>query len=130
MTVPAGLDLAPREWAIVGTILRQHVPERDVWAFGSRVTGRAWAFSDLDLAIGGDAALGADRLGALREAFVESDLPWKVDLVDWAAASERFRQRVGDRRLRVQAGETTAKASARKPAPASFHAADGADRHT
>lgn len=108
MTVPAGLDLAPREWAIVRTILRQHVPEREVWAFGSRVTGRAWAFSDLDLAIGGDAPLGAWRLGALREAFVESDLPWKVDLVDWPAVSEGFRRRVGDHRVRVQAADPAA----------------------
>jgi predicted nucleotidyltransferase len=108
MTVPAGLDMAPHEWEIVRAILRQHVPEREVWAFGSRPTGRAWTWSDLDLAIGGDTPLGAWRLGALREAFVESDLPWKVDLVDWPAVGEGFRRRVGDRRVHLQAADLAA----------------------
>jgi hypothetical protein len=37
MTMPA-LAATPTELAIVTTILGRHVPEREVWAFGSRVT--------------------------------------------------------------------------------------------
>lgn len=28
----------------------------------------------------------------LKDAFSESDLPWKVDIVDWALTSEQFRK--------------------------------------
>lgn len=85
-------DVTPTQWGIVTAILRAHVPERAVWAFGSRTTGRAKPYSDLDLAIIGDAPLGLPRLAALAEAFTESDLPWKVDVVDWATTSEAFRE--------------------------------------
>ena len=116
MTVPVGLDVRPQEWETVRRILQRLVPDREVWAFGSRVDGRAWAFSDLDLAIVGDQPLPAARRAELREAFVESELPWKVDLVDWPAVSEGFRRRVGDRRVRLQAADpATAPAAAGIP---------------
>jgi type I restriction enzyme S subunit len=33
-----------------------------------------------------------DVLAGLAEDFSESDLPWRVDVVDWAATSESFRK--------------------------------------
>lgn len=54
------LDLTPEQRDTVTRILARHVPEREVRAFGSRVTGRAWRYSDLDLVI-----LGAEPLPAL-----------------------------------------------------------------
>ena len=32
------------------------------------------------------------RLADLKEAFIESDLPFKVDVLDWATVNDRFRQ--------------------------------------
>lgn len=86
------LDVTDAELTLVKTILERHVPGADVWAFGSRTTGQARKFSDLDLCIKADAPLGLDRASALAEAFAESDLPWKVDIVDWATTSESFRK--------------------------------------
>ncbi len=60
-------------------------------AFGSRVTGRAKPFSDLDLAIMGEVAVHAATLAALADDFDESDLPFKVDLVEWAGLVGSFR---------------------------------------
>ena len=108
MTVPTGLDVRPEEWETVHRILRRLVPDREIWAFGSRVDGRAWAFSDLDLAIVGDQPLPAARRAELREAFVESELPWKVDLVDLASSSDTFRRIVQHRRVPVQAAAPAA----------------------
>jgi predicted nucleotidyltransferase len=45
------LDMRPEHWQIVQDILRQHAPRYEVWAFGSRVKGKAKQHSDLDLAI-------------------------------------------------------------------------------
>ena len=89
---PPSLDLRPDHWDIVRGILRRHVPGRKVLAFGSRATWTAKEYSDLDLAVLGDKPLPLDVASALAESFVESDLPFKVDVVDWASTSESFRK--------------------------------------
>jgi predicted nucleotidyltransferase len=58
------------------------VPEREVRAFGSRVTGRAWRYSDLDLVIMGAEPLPALTLARLRADFEDSDLPVRVDVLE------------------------------------------------
>lgn len=85
------LDLAPEHLAEVRRILQLYVPGRTVRAFGSRVQGNAKPFSDLDLAIMGDTPLGFRQLAALKDAFADSDLPFRVDVVDWATTGEAFR---------------------------------------
>lgn len=91
--VPA-IDIQPAHWAIVRDILRRFVPQHTVWAFGSRVTREARPYSDLDLAVIATEPLSLDLTGALAEAFSESDLPWTVDIVDWAALGEPFRRSI------------------------------------
>jgi len=98
----SGLDIAPEHLKIVREILRRHLPDHDVRVFGSRVTGRARAFSDLDLAIMGEIPLPLGLTAALAEAFSESDLPFKVDLVDWAAIGPQFRQIIAEKYLPLE----------------------------
>ena len=86
------IDIDPDEWHIVQKILQRNVPQYEVWAFGSRATRKAKEFSDLDLVVITDAPLSLDIAANLSEEFSESDLPWKVDVVDWASASEGFRK--------------------------------------
>lgn len=86
------LDVSPADLLIIKEILRRHVPDRRVWAFGSRVSGKARRYSDLDLCIIGESRLDRATLAALAEAFSESDLAYKVDLLDWAALDSSFRQ--------------------------------------
>jgi predicted nucleotidyltransferase len=76
------IDLRHDHLQIVLEILAEHVPDCQVWAFGSRVRGKAKPHSDLDLAVRGDGILDFARLGHLEEAFEESDLPMRVDVVD------------------------------------------------
>ena len=85
------LDLRPDHWAIVRDALRRHVPDREVLAFGSRATWTAKDYSDLDLAIMGEEPLSLPASSALDEALVESDLPFRVDIVDWARIDDSFR---------------------------------------
>ena len=86
------LDIAPEHLQIVRAILQQQIPHRTVWAFGSRVNGNAKPYSDLDLAILGETPLSLVEHANLVDAFSESDLPWKVDVVDWALIGEEFRE--------------------------------------
>ena len=90
-----GLDVAPQWYALVQDILRRHAPRPcRVVAFGSRVKGRARRFSDLDLAFDAGRPLTVADTAPLEEAFDESDLPWRVDIVDLATCSETFRREV------------------------------------
>lgn len=86
------MRVSEAELAVVREVLARHLPNREVWAFGSRVHGRHLKpFSDLDLAVLGGGPLGLDELAGLLAAFRESSLPFRVDVVDWATADERFR---------------------------------------
>lgn len=86
--------MTPQERAIVLRILNEIVPDREVRAFGSRVTGKAKPFSDLDLAIMGDEPLPLETRAWLEDAFSESELPWKVDILDQALADILFNENV------------------------------------
>ena len=43
-----------------------------------------------------------EQLADLRDAFIDSDLPMKVDLVDWATASDAFRRIIARRYMVLQ----------------------------
>lgn len=64
----------------------------DALVFGSRVTGTAKPFSDIDLAIMGEQPIPAGSLASLRDDLDWSDLPFKVDLVEWASTGGSFRK--------------------------------------
>ncbi|MBV6812359.1 restriction endonuclease subunit S [Xanthomonas campestris pv. passiflorae] len=102
MSDTPNIDIRPDHWQIVRDILHKHVPHYEVWAFGSRAKWLAKQYSDLDLAIITDQPLSLAVSAALADDFSESDLPWKVDIVDWAATSEAFRQIIERDRVVVQ----------------------------
>jgi len=100
------IDIRPEQWRIVRAILQEHVPQFAVWAFGSRVRGTAKPYSDLDLAIITDHSLPLATRASLAEAYSESDLPWKVDVVDWATTGESFRKIIEQDKVVVQEAKT------------------------
>jgi type I restriction enzyme S subunit len=96
------IDISPEQWQIVREILQKHIPQHEVWAFGSRVKGTAKTYSDLDLAV--ITPLSAAGVSALTDDFSESDLPWKVDVVDWTTTSDSFRQIIAREKVVVRTG--------------------------
>jgi type I restriction enzyme S subunit len=86
------IDISVKDLETVKTILAAQVPEYEVRAFGSRVQWTSKDSSDLDLVVMTEKPLEATRLADLKEAFSESDLPFKVDVVDWAGTKEGFRK--------------------------------------
>jgi predicted nucleotidyltransferase len=101
MTSPP-IDISPEDWAIVEDILRRHIPDRDVLAFGSRATHKAGRYSDLDIAIVGENPLPVETRWSLTDELVESDLPFKVDILEWATTSETFRKIVQQQAVPIQ----------------------------
>ena len=96
------IDISPENWRIVRDILQRYVPDREVWAFGSRAKWTAKEFSDLDIAIIGDKPLSIALTADLREAFQESALPFKIDIVDWASITPSFRQVIQATKIQIQ----------------------------
>ncbi|MDQ5922270.1 MAG: Restriction endonuclease subunit [Pseudomonadota bacterium] len=86
------IDITPYQFDIVVSILKKHVPHCEVRVFGSRYKWTSKSYSDLDLAIVGTKKLDKKVIYDLKEAFSESDLPIRVDVLDWHAISEEFRQ--------------------------------------
>lgn len=77
---------------IVRQILEKQIPNKKVVAFGSRVRGDFKANSDLDLCVIDKEPLSLSDMGRLREAFSNSDLPMKVDIVEWQSINNDFQK--------------------------------------
>lgn len=63
-----------------------------VFIFGSRAIGDNRKFSDIDLGIISKRKLPYMLISDLEEAFEESDLPYKVEVVDFSTVSKRFKE--------------------------------------
>ncbi len=88
------IDLRDDQMALVRRILAEQVPECEVRAFGSRVTWTAGDNSDLDLVVIGTGKLGWQTMAGIRDAFEESILPFRVDLLDWHVIPKSFRKNI------------------------------------
>lgn len=86
------IDLEEPYLQLLQTILGQHLPGWEVRLFGSRVRGTARKYSDIDLVIVGASAVPEQTLTELRDAFASSDLPYRVDVLDWQAITPEFRR--------------------------------------
>ncbi len=88
------IDLAPQQHQQVKEILEKRVPGCEVRAFGSRVTGKAKPYSDLDLVVMGSEKLPRLILYGLRDDFEESTLPFRIDILDWNRLSPEFKHAI------------------------------------
>ena len=98
MTSP--VDIRPDHLEIVQDILREYLPVGvKVWVFGSRANWTTKDSSDLDLALEGENKLSHKLLGALKDAFEDSTLPYTVDVVDLNAVSHAFKRIVKEQKV-------------------------------
>jgi len=96
------LDIEERDKTEVLRILTRYLPDIEVRAFGSRITGRAGKFSDLDLVAMTTHPLTVQTKIALQDSFSDSNLPFTVDIVDWASADGNFRNIILNRNEVIQ----------------------------
>ncbi len=105
MTPP--IQISEQDWLQVKRILAAQVPDLEVWAFGSRASGHAKPYSDLDLALITLQPLSLAQLADITHAFESSDMTIRVDVMDWANSSEAFRQIVSSSKIVVQPAPVT-----------------------
>jgi predicted nucleotidyltransferase len=86
------MDIGQKHLETVKRIVDELMPEGEVFIFGSRAKGPTKPHSDLDILIKGLTGVDAKTMRKLKSAFEESDLPFRVDVLDWAALTESFRK--------------------------------------
>ncbi len=85
------IDAAQRKTVLA--LLERHLPNTAAWAYGSRAQWTARPQSDLDMVVFATPEQNG-RVSHLREAFEESNLPFRVDLFVWDAVPEKFRKQI------------------------------------
>ena len=93
MGVDASIDITSEERKTVLALLQRHLPGTAAWVYGSRVKWTSTPKSDLDLVVFATPEQ-RPQVGDLREAFEESNLPFRVDLFVWEEVSEAFRKQI------------------------------------
>ena len=90
------LHLPPKHRRTLERLLRTHLPDVEVWAYGSRVNGRSHDGSDLDLVLRGPdlKEIPTGQLGDFEEAVRESNIPFLVEARDWTRLPERFHREI------------------------------------
>ena len=98
MGVDAAIDLTAEERSTVLELLDQHLPGTAAWVYGSRAQRTSRPQSDLDLVVFATPEQ-RRQVGDLREAFEESNLPFRVDLFVWDDVPESFRKQIKAERV-------------------------------
>lgn len=99
------LDLMPRHLRELRALLARHVPDAEVWAYGSRVGGGAHEGSDLDLLLRNarDPAQAVQGIEELQAALEASTLPMLVEAHDAALLPSAFLAGIESRYVVIQA---------------------------
>jgi len=91
------------EEKIILDIIKEFAPDCEVYAFGSRVNGTHRDVSDIDLAFAlpNGGRMPISQWGELKEAFGESDLVFRVDVIDYNGVEPHFRGIIDGERLKI-----------------------------
>ncbi len=107
------LNVPERHRRTLVSLLREHLPGVEVWAYGRRVNGCGRDGSALDLVLRGPGLkeIPASRLADFEEALRESLIPFLVEARDWARLPERFHREITREHVVLMEGKESAVAS-------------------
>ena len=102
------LHLQPKHRRVLEALLREHLPDVEVWAYGSRVSEKSHDGSDLDLVLRGPSLneIPIGQLGDFEGALRESTVPFLVEARDWARLPERFHREIERNHVVLSNGAT------------------------
>ena len=93
MGLDRAIDITAEQRKTILALLERHLPDTAAWVYGSRAQWASRPQSDLDMVVFASSEQ-AGRVSDLREAFDESNLPFRVDLFVWDAVPEQFRKHI------------------------------------
>ena len=82
----------PLSAEVLDDIRRIAAPHGRIFLFGSRAKNTHRPFSDIDLCIINQKAIPDIIMASIKEQFQESDIPFKVDVVDFHSISNDFQK--------------------------------------
>ena len=92
------IDLSQNELDEIFRLIGKYLSDIEIWAYGSRIKHTSTSKSDLDIV----AIIGKESSRAvcdLREAFDESNLPFRVDLFIWEEMPADFKVNIAKEHL-------------------------------
>lgn len=92
------IDLSEEQRKTILELLHRYLPGTEAWAYGSRVKHTSTPKSDLDMVVLTKPGQSLD-VADLKEAFEESDLPFRVDLFVWDDVPLQFRENIKNDRV-------------------------------
>ena len=93
MGINQDIDITAEQRETVLALLQRHLPNTAAWVYGSRAKWTSRPQSDLDMVVFATPEQNS-RVSDLREAFEESNLPFRVNLFVWDEVPEQFREQI------------------------------------
>ena len=85
------MQIERKDADLIIKIIRQHLSANvDIFFFGSRVNGSFRKESDIDVLLKGIAPIDLGILSLVKEELEESDIPFKVDILDYHRCSKKM----------------------------------------
>lgn len=98
------LDLKSHYIEQTKTILKKNTDKNMIiWFFGSRVTAHSKPFSDLDIALQNtnNKLIPLKTIATIKADFIESDLPFKVDIIDYNSVFGIFKKNIDKNKIKI-----------------------------
>jgi len=86
------IKVSTDQLSLIKQILKKYVPGAEIRVFGSRLEETIKKYSDLDLVIMGKKEIAPSIMVKIKSDFEESDLPFRVDILDWHKISDEFKK--------------------------------------
>ncbi|MDH5424066.1 MAG: nucleotidyltransferase domain-containing protein [Gammaproteobacteria bacterium] len=94
------LDLPPKYQKELVKLIKEYMPDSNVWAYGSRITPSHHDTSDLDIVIQ-QKKHSIDKLVDLKDAIKNSNIPILVDVMDWDLIPESFKEEIQKKHISI-----------------------------
>lgn len=86
------INASNEELIIIKNILKKYCSNCEVRVFGSRITNKFKKFSDIDIALVSKTKIDLATLSLIKSDFEESNLPYRVDILDWNMITPEFQK--------------------------------------
>lgn len=93
MVIINTIDIEIAHQHVLINLLKTYLPDTTVWAYGSRTNGTSHSGSDLDI-VAFIQKKQRSQVSLLKEAFEESNLPFRVDLFIWDEIPKSFQKNI------------------------------------
>ncbi len=88
------MELNPEYKKKIVAVLTALFPDATIYLFGSRARGTHYARSDIDIALDTGKPLLRVDVGEARDMLAESNIPYKIDVVDVHSVSQEMREAI------------------------------------